>query len=109
MLKADSLFSEMASATGAEVFTTLFEKKGVKIERIDSFGQASPEGFWYDQTQDEWVLLTRGEAVLEIEGQSSLQLSTGDHVLIPAHTRHRVARTSVDALWLAVHLTTAAE
>ena len=104
MLKADSLFSEMASATDAEVFTTLFEKKGVKIERIDSFGQASPEGFWYDQPKDEWVLLVKGEATLEIQDQPELSLRSGDYLLIPAHTRHRVSYTSADAKWLAVHV-----
>jgi cupin 2 domain-containing protein len=104
MLKAHSLFTEIASTTGEENFNTLFEKSGVKIERIDSHGQASPEGFWYDQPQDEWVLLVKGDAVLEIADQPPLTLKAGDHVLIPAHIRHRVANTSADALWVAVHV-----
>lgn len=104
MLKAHSLFPEIASTAGEEIFTSLFEKAGVKIERIDSFGQASPEGFWYDQPQDEWVLLVKGAAVLEIADQPPLTLKAGDHVLIPAHLRHRVASTSADALWLVVHV-----
>lgn len=104
MLKADSLFTETTTFTGEETFTTIFEKAGVKIERIDSYGQASPEGFWYDQPQDEWVLLVKGEAVLEIAAQPRLMLKAGDHVVIPAHVRHRVASTSADALWLAVHV-----
>lgn len=104
MLKAHSLFPEIASTADAETFTTLFEKVGVKIERIDSHGQASPEGFWYDQPQDEWLLLFKGSAVLEIADQPPLTLEAGDHLLIPAHLRHRVASTSADALWLAVHV-----
>ncbi|MES2594739.1 MAG: cupin domain-containing protein [Verrucomicrobiota bacterium] len=104
MLKAHSLFTEIPSTTGEEIFTTLFEKRGVKIERIDSFGQASPEGFWYDQPQEEWVLLVKGSATLEIEGQAALELCAGDHVLIPARVRHRVAGTTADALWVAVHV-----
>lgn len=104
MLKSHSLFTEIASITGEETFTTLFEKAGIKIERIDSHGQASPEGFWYDQPQDEWVLLVKGAAVLEIADQPPLTLKVGDHVLIPAQIRHRVASTSADALWLAVHV-----
>ena len=28
----------------------------------------------------------------------------GDHILISAHSRHRVSRTSADALWLAAHM-----
>ncbi|GEP41265.1 cupin domain-containing protein [Brevifollis gellanilyticus] len=107
MIQAHSLFSDLVSSSGKngeEVFTTLFEKAGVKVERIDSYGQTSPEGFWYDQAQDEWVLLVKGEARLEIEGQAALELRAGDHVLIPARVRHRVARTTADAVWVAVHV-----
>ncbi len=102
MIQAQSLFSDLGSSGTEETFTTLFEKADVKIERIDSHGQASPDGFWYDQPQDEWVLLVKGDAVLEIADQP-LTLKAGDHVLIPGHVRHRVASTSADALWLAVH------
>ncbi len=103
MLETQSIFSEIKPSDTQEIFTTLFEKAGVKIERIDSHGQASPEGFWYDQPQDEWVLLVKGAAILEIADQPPLTLKAGDHVLIPSHVRHRVASTSADALWLAVH------
>ncbi len=104
MLKTESLYAALPSSHQEEVFTTLFEKAGVKIERIDSHGQASPEGFWYDQPQDEWVLLVKGEATLEVAGQPPAELRAGDHVLIPARVRHRVTRTTQDALWLAVHV-----
>lgn len=104
MIHADSLLKDIPAPTGEEVFTTLFEKPGVKIERIDSFGQSSPEGFWYDQPKDEWVLLVKGEATLEIQDQPELSLRSGDYLLIPAHTRHRVSYTSADAKWLAVHV-----
>jgi len=104
MLEAHSLFADHARMGTEEIFTTLFEKAGVKVECIDSHGQASPEGFWYDQSQDEWVLLLKGSAILEIADQPQLTLKAGDHVLIPGHVRHRVASTSADALWLAVHV-----
>jgi cupin 2 domain-containing protein len=104
MLLSTSLFTCTDYEVSEEIFTTLFEKAGVKIERIDSHGQASPEGFWYDQPQDEWVLLVKGDAELEIADQPPITLKAGDHIAIPAHVRHRVARTSADALWLAVHL-----
>lgn len=103
MLKPESLFAEAAPEAAEEVFTTLLEKPGLKIERIVSHGHASPADFWYDQEQEEWVLLVRGEAVLQIEGQPDLRLKAGDHLRIPAHLRHRVAMVSDDALWLAVH------
>jgi cupin 2 domain-containing protein len=103
MLKPGCLYSEDAPDAAEEVFTTLFEKQGLKVERISSHGRASPEGFWYDQAQEEWVLLVRGEAVLQVEGQADLRLKKGDHLHIPAHVRHRVSSVSDDALWLAIH------
>lgn len=104
MLEAQSLFSDPNPHATQETFTTLLEKSGVKIERIASNAQASAAGFWYDQPQDEWVMMVRGKAVLEVQEQSPLTLKTGDYLHIPAHTRHRVAETSADCLWLAVHL-----
>ena len=88
----------------SEVFTDLIPERGVKIERIVSRGQNSPEGQWYDQDRDEWVVLIQGEAVLEYEGGEKLRLGAGDHLLIPAHCRHRVDFTSrtPPCIWVAV-------
>ena len=88
----------------SEVFIDLIPDRGVKIERIVSRGQNSPEGQWYDQDRDEWVVLIQGEAVLEYEGGEKLRLGAGDHVLIPAHCRHRVDFTSrtPPCIWVAV-------
>lgn len=77
----------------------------VRIERIVSHGQASPPGYWYDQHEDEWVLLLEGRAQLTIEGRDEpLVLTPGDSVLLPAHCRHRVDWTLEDrtTIWLAV-------
>ncbi len=88
-----------------ELFTDLIPDAGVKIERIVSSGQATPEGEWYDQPRDEWVALIQGEATLAYEDGTEVTLRAGDHLLIPAHTRHRVTRTSATppCIWLAVH------
>ena len=78
-----------------------------RIERIVSTGQASPPGFWYDQPWDEWVVLLSGSAGLHLHGEPApRRLAPGDHLLIPAHLRHRVEWTSSDeaTVWLAVHL-----
>lgn len=87
-----------------EIFDDLIPAKGVKIERIISNGQTTPEGEWYDQDLDEWVVLIQGEAELEYENGGKVRLIAGDHVLIPAHIRHRVAYTSEDppCIWIAV-------
>ena len=77
-----------------------------RIERIVSTGQASPPGFWYDQPDDEFVVLMTGAARLRFEtGEVSLDLVPGDWVEIPAHVRHRVEWTQADppTVWLAVH------
>lgn len=47
-----------------ELTTILAESKNVRIERIISFEQTSPEGFWYDQDENEFVALIQGEAVI---------------------------------------------
>ena len=88
-----------------ELFTGLIPDAGVKIERIVSGGQSTPEGQWYDQPRDEWVALLQGEAAIAYEDGAEITLHAGDHLLIPAHTRHRVARTthSPPCIWLAVH------
>lgn len=75
----------------------------VRIERIVSSGQASEPGFWYDQSEDEWVLLVSGQAELQFE-DGTVALSPGDSLLIPAHTKHRVSITSrtPPCFWLCV-------
>ena len=76
---------------------------GVRIERIISTGQTSPEDFWYNQQEDEWIVLLQGEAVLQFE-EKSLRLSAGDSMLIPANCKHRVKYTSTQppCVWLCV-------
>ncbi|MCB1740285.1 MAG: cupin domain-containing protein [Gammaproteobacteria bacterium] len=93
---------EPAGSPGEEVFTDLLFGRAFRIEHIVSHGARSPSDFWYDQDQDEWVTLMRGHACLEFEA-GRVELAAGDALLIPARLRHRVASTSADAVWLAVH------
>jgi cupin 2 domain-containing protein len=88
-----------------ELFETLAGGDEVRVERIVSTGQASPEGQLFAQHNDEWVVLLRGEAELGYEDGSRLKLGPGDYVLIPAGVRHRVQWTRADppCIWLAVH------
>lgn len=90
-----------------ELVETLFDRRGLRIERIVSTGQATPDGAWYDQGADEWVLLVAGSARLHIEGEArERELAAGDWLLLPAHCRHRVTWTQSDppTIWLAIHL-----
>ncbi|HOT75400.1 MAG TPA: cupin domain-containing protein [Candidatus Wallbacteria bacterium] len=77
---------------------------GVRIERILSAGQVSPEGFWYDQDENEWVLLAQGEAKVAFYDGALVSLKAGDHIFIEAHKRHRVEYTSVNppCVWICV-------
>ncbi|MBW4440265.1 MAG: cupin domain-containing protein [Plectolyngbya sp. WJT66-NPBG17] len=88
-----------------ELFEPLIETDQLLIERIISTGQTTPEGEWYDQPRDEWVLLLQGEAQLTYEDGSTIELKSGNYLLIPAHQKHRVSYTSSDpvCIWLAVH------
>ncbi len=87
-----------------EHFQTLLSRAGVRLERIVSHGHSSPAGFWYDQAEDEWVMLVQGHAELAFEDGEHLAMRPGDWLLIPAGRRHRVASTAPDAVWLALHL-----
>ena len=100
-----NLFEDLPSEPSNEVSEVLAQSKSVRIDRIVSFGQSSPEGFWYDQDQAEWVIVLQGEAKLLLEGdEEPIHLTTGDHLTIPAHLKHRVEWTMLDAptIWLAV-------
>lgn len=99
-----NLFAGLPADLPDELFTTLLDAPTVRVERIISHGHASPDGFWYDQDQAEWVVLLRGAARLRFEDRV-LDLRPGDFVHIPAQQKHRVEWTTPDepTVWLAVH------
>jgi cupin 2 domain-containing protein len=84
-----------------EVFHTLLEHKNIKIERIVSAPPIPDRTFV--QGQDEWVLLVRGGATLEVEGAVT-KLNPGDYLFIPSGQRHKVLEAKAGTLWLAVHI-----
>ena len=73
------------------------------LERIISHGQTTPEGEWYDQERDEWVVVLEGEARLQYADGQEAVLRRGDHLFLPHHCKHRVSYTSSPCIWLAVH------
>ena len=103
----DNIYSGLPQSHSAEeIFEELVQSDSVKIERIISEGHSSPEGFWYDQDRDEWVLLLTGSAGLKLEGRNEvIVLRSGDWINIPAHVKHRVDWTdrTKKTIWLAVH------
>ena len=99
------LFDDLPSSLPEELTEVLAQSQKVRIERIVSIGHSSPEGFWYDLAESEWVMVLKGEAKLLLEGElEPLTMQLGDHILIPAHRKHRVEWTTPDepTVWLAV-------
>ena len=103
-MNVTNIFDGISQHLSSEVIETLVNAPGVRIERIVSHGQNSPDAFWYDQEQDEWVILLQGAARVQFEVET-IDLKPGDYISIPAHKRHRVEWTTPDAptVWLAVH------
>ena len=100
-----SLLAAIPVELPVEITDILASGKGVRIERIVSRGHHGAPDSWYDQDQDEWVLLVRGAAILQFaRDDTSLFLSPGMYVHIAAHEKHRVQWTSEDedTIWLAV-------
>ncbi len=105
-MEVKSILSEVPKSLENECFESLIQTREVKIERIISLGHASPEGYWYDQQQNEWVLVIKGRARLHFEDSDTMiSLEAGDYINIPSHRRHRVEWTdpAEETIWLAVH------
>ena len=101
-----NLFDDLPPSLAEERFDVLVQAGPIRLERIVSTGQGTPPGQWYDQATHEWVVVLRGSAGLRFEGSDEVrELRPGDHVLIPAHRRHRVEWTDPGepTVWLALH------
>ena len=100
-----NLFTRLPPRAPDEAFERLAGGEAVLVERIVSHGHSTPGGGWLRQDRDEWVALLRGKARLELRDAGTVDLSPGDHVLIPGGTEHRVVLTDPDGptIWLAVH------
>lgn len=95
---------------GEERSEVVFQTPLLRLERIHSCSYSSPAGFWYEQPEEEWVLLLQGTAGLRFEDQDcDLRLSPGDSLEIRAGRRHRVTRTdpAPGTIWLALFWRTA--
>ena len=100
-----NLFSAIPDFLPEELSEELVAAKDIKVERIVSKGHASPDGFWYNQPQHEWVMVVKGAARLRIKGsEEPIELSAGMYINLPAHLKHRVEWTKEDeeTIWLAV-------
>lgn len=104
-MRTGNIYSDIADRAPGEIFETLAESGKIRVERIISDSHASPESFWYDQDENEWVLLLKGSAALRFDGSGDvLILEPGDWVDIPAHVRRRVEWTDSEekTVWVTV-------
>ena len=99
-----NLLRKLPVAGAGEVVERLAGSEKIRIERIVSRGEASPEGFWYDQDEAEFVLVLTGSARLRFFEGEVMRLGPGDWVDIAPHRRHRVDWTDPErpTVWLAV-------
>ena len=104
-MRRNNLLADIPAGVADELTELIAQNRNMRIERIVSKGHKSANGFWYDQDEDEWVAILSGAARLQFEGDTEeIALSPGDHILIPAHMKHRVSWTSPDeeTIWLAL-------
>lgn len=105
-MSKQNVFDFSPVTPGEEAFESLLESRTFKLERIVSRAHRMPKGEWYDQAQDEWVVLLKGSAGISVQGESEIRvLGEGDYLHFPAHLRHRVEWThpDVETVWLAIH------
>lgn len=104
-MQTGNLSHAIPTSLPTEIVDCLLQSGGVRIERIVSRGHHSEPGFWYDQNENEWVLLVKGAATLRFaHGDQTVHLTPGMYVNIAAHERHRVESTAAgqETVWLAV-------
>lgn len=106
MSATNNIFADLPqSDLPEEIIQILHNSTDISIKKIISTGQISPPGFWYDQPRNEWVIVLKGNAVIEFaEGNRLHKMQKGDFLFIPAHQKHRVNYTSTHevTVWLAV-------
>lgn len=96
----DNIF-QTAIPNKGETFSTLLDHKNIKIERIVSSDKIPDKV--YEQKQDEWVVLLKGGAKLDLDGKI-VEMKVGDYLFISAKQRHKVLKTEAGTVWLAVHI-----
>jgi cupin 2 domain-containing protein len=105
-METANLLDHLPADLPKELFTTIIQTAGIRVERIVSHGHASPPGFWFDQEENELVIVLEGSAIVQFEGDTEpMELRKGSYLNIPAHARHRVASTepNLKTIWLAIH------
>ncbi|MDD5053341.1 MAG: cupin domain-containing protein [Sulfuricurvum sp.] len=99
MNQIENIYNRHYPDENHEIFSPIFTSPALRIESIRSW--LKTPGEWYNQNEDEWVLLLEGEALLELDNKT-FALIKGNYLFIPKQTKHRVLSTSENALWLGI-------
>lgn len=93
-MELKNIFAGVAEVGEEESFNTLVKSPNCRVERIVASGHDSPKGMWYDQENDEFILLLQGEATMEFE-DGMVEMKAGDYLHIPKNCKHRLDKSSV--------------
>ena len=85
----------------SESFKTLLKEKKVEIKRVISNTLKTSQTFV--EERDEWVVVLKGCAKLEINGIVH-KLKSGDSLFIAANTKHTLLKTKKVVVWLSVYI-----
>ncbi len=104
-MQVKNFFEDVPASLEDEYFEDIISSPYFRLEKIISDGHSSPEGFWYDQDKNEFVLLLSGSAEIAFNDEPTIHLKPGDYFIIPAHKKHRVEKTDLNekTIWLTLH------
>ena len=71
-----NIFASLPLEFEDEIFEVLVGAENVRIERIISKGHRSPEQGWYDQTDNEWVIVLEGSGTILFEDGMEIKLGS---------------------------------
>lgn len=101
----NNIFELLPDDLQSEVVENIVQSGDIRIERIVSKGHSTPQSQWYDQAQNEWVMILKGEAIISLEDNTEHHMVPGSYLSLPAHTKHKVSWTTpeTETIWLAIH------
>jgi cupin 2 domain-containing protein len=104
-IKINNFFNYPEININKEKFVPFLRGEKFVAEKIISNGFKSAGNDWMSEDSDEWVILLKGKAKLELENGEVLNLKPGDSFIIPANTKHKILYTSNKPFccWLAIH------
>lgn len=100
-----NIFTQIPKDLKDELFEDIINTENLKVERIVSYGHTSPKTGWYEQKENEWVILLKGEAILSFKDSEDVKLKRGDYINIAPFKKHKVSWTlpNAETVWLAIH------